>query len=56
MFSKLTDKELQKLEAEVELKIYKDFQAQNPQLGLPTLTAEQERQILLGNERCSPLI
>ncbi|CAG8442372.1 3954_t:CDS:2 [Ambispora leptoticha] len=48
--SKFTEKDLEKLEGEAELKIYKNFQVQNLQLGLPPLKPAEEKQFLLAEK------
>ncbi|CAG8511211.1 7133_t:CDS:10 [Ambispora gerdemannii] len=47
MVSKFTDKDLETLEAEAELKIYRHFQSSNPQLGLPVLNQQEEKNFRL---------
>ena len=55
--SKFTEKDLDKLEAEIELKVYDGYQKiLGSQTGLPKLTAELKKQFELGNQKCSPLV
>ncbi|MCE8163232.1 MAG: cell envelope integrity protein TolA [Candidatus Moeniiplasma glomeromycotorum] len=57
MVAKFTQKELEALEAQIELKSYQGFQAAvGPATGLPRLTTEQEKDLKLGRERCCPLV